>query len=271
MMLKKGDILVFKAAQGNFVDQCIARLTNSKVSHAAMVYSDDSLIEMNANGVGVYGMEVKEGNSVYVLRMLSEPNPELLIKSANAYLDAKAIYNFPSLVILAGLLVYRNMRNDIFDISGKIIKAACYELDQWLLQAAHSTVPALICSQLVYQIYYNCGSDYQIDIKGGIFDLDEDNIEETFLDINLSENPPASTRELAKELLEKLDSPYEEPAETILHTPIHNNTFHKRLITILEKAEIKTDPQSLFIMPSDLLNYSLNLKEVGKCDIVLKD
>lgn len=278
-MLRTGDILLFKAAKGNFVDQCITRLTGSEVCHAAMVYSDDSMIEMNAKGVGVYSMEEREGDSVYIMRMLSEPDPALLTKSANAYLAAEAIFNFPSLVILAGLLVYRNkvVRNDLFDISRKIILAACSELEHWLLQAAHGTTPALVCSQLVYQIYYNCGPDYKIKIKDGILTSteEEDSLKKTFVTIDSSENSPADSpaapQDLAGELLKILDSPCEEPAEPLLQTPIHNLTFHKKLIEILEKAEIKIDPESLFIMPGDFLSHSLNLKEVGKCNIVFKD
>lgn len=279
-LIKTGDILLFKPAKHNFIDQCVAKITNSEVCHTAMAYSDNSLVEINAAGIGVYSIEEKPGDSVIVMRLESEPDPSPLIKAANAYLDSKLHFNYSSMIMLAGLLLYRNktQRNDLDAISDKIICAACNEMKHLLMQSQYKKTPAMVCSQLAYQIYYNGGADYKIKLEDGILLSDTDMKQQSgalmgtsSLDImDTAENASEDAQVLAKELLSVLDTPYTEPLQPIFGTPMHNYIFNKQMVEIMEKAEVKLAPESMFITSEDILNHSLNLKMVGKCDIRFK-
>lgn len=47
--LQSGDILVFEAGD-NWLSKCIAKLTDSNVSHAAMCYQDGTIVRWAAAG-----------------------------------------------------------------------------------------------------------------------------------------------------------------------------------------------------------------------------
>lgn len=272
--LKIGDILLFKPKKHSWIGKCIAKLTNSDVSHAVMVYGPDSMIEMNADGVGVYGIDQIEGDEVYVMRMHEPPDPELLIKSANSYLKAEVRYDFPALVILAGLLVYR--RTVPSKIAREIIELACNQLDHWMQQAFSRGAPVMVCSQLVYQIYENCGPRYHIQIKEGILKTKKPDREADFCDIdgndvkellNLEELTQKSEA-LAKELFAIIDS-FDEEVVSQRDTPMHRE-YEKRFIDIIETLELKITPESLFTTPGDLLKHAQNLDLIGMCGIRIK-
>ena len=48
--MKPGDVIIFEAGD-SWLSKCIAKLTNSTVSHAAIRYSGDKMIEMGRNGI----------------------------------------------------------------------------------------------------------------------------------------------------------------------------------------------------------------------------
>lgn len=51
-VIRKGDLILFFAGD-SWLSKSISFLTNAEVTHAAMVYSDDSVIEILADGVQV--------------------------------------------------------------------------------------------------------------------------------------------------------------------------------------------------------------------------
>ncbi|MDE6203613.1 MAG: hypothetical protein K2G19_09090, partial [Lachnospiraceae bacterium] len=107
--IKKGDMILFFAGD-TWLSKSISYLTNSEVTHAAMVYSDDAIIEILADGVQVNKIadwnNVGKGKKAYVMRHKPELDYAPLKRSADAYLNADVSYDFPGLYLLGALLIY---------------------------------------------------------------------------------------------------------------------------------------------------------------------
>lgn len=168
-MFENGDILVFKAGD-EWISKCIARLTASDVSHAAMVYRDETMVEMGLSGIHLTPVTVNTGDGAYLMRLNPEQDSQPLIAAAEVYLNAQTRYDIPALVILGGLIIYRAIRPtpEFVVIADLILRAASRALDK-LIQSVvlHNKEKAMVCSQLVYQIYDDCGRDYRIHLEGG--------------------------------------------------------------------------------------------------------
>lgn len=109
--LQPGDILIFEAGD-NWLSKCIAKLTDSNVSHAAMCYQDGTMVEMGSRGmVCSTCKQAEKGDSAYLLRLDPEQDAAPLLAAAKLYLDETVYYDYPDLVFFAGLIIYRAIRS----------------------------------------------------------------------------------------------------------------------------------------------------------------
>lgn len=294
-MLKTGDILVFKAGD-DWIGKSIAWITKSDVSHAAMVYGEDEIVEMGLNGISVSKISYHQGNSAHVMRMTSECNPQPLLDAAKVYVDAETRYDFPALVILAGLLIYNEIHptQKYVNISDMIIRYACKELDK-LIQKLILKNPdkALVCSQLVYQVYHDCGGDYRIHFDKGTFQSNDsmpnDNDEGTrLIDLVMTESANIDMSLPNEELLPEIEPEelaeqlYQAMVEPIEQTELYSNEldtmdtgslsqsvtrFLDLVEQFLEKSKSDIDIDGLFVTPADLSYHARNLHQVDMLDI----
>lgn len=302
--IKQGDVFIFEAGN-DWVGKSIAFLTKSNVSHAAMVYRDNAIVEMGASGINVNPFRVdSSGSKVYHLRLQPEHDPSPLLKAADQYIQSEIKYDFSSLVLLAGLLIYRDVRPTPRwqKITDMIIGQACVALDKLLNRIIHkSNEKVMMCSQLVYQCYADCGKDYHIKLKNGLLETNEANVSSDFqsisndgticifdlLDNNMDRvanesNSLAAVPEemdveqLAKELYESLEEASEVENDLLLTAndmvaiPAKAREFLNLLERILEKAAIDIPVASLFVTPADLLEHAENLEQLGVVQVLRK-
>lgn len=302
--LNKGDIIIFKA-ENDWLSKAIAWFTQSDASHAAMAYSEDSIVEVGAYGIGVHQVNVSQGNDIYVMRLSSTPDPAPLIDSANNYLNAKVRYDFPALFILAGLLIYRRIvpTTKLLDLSYRILCVAGLMLDEMIQHVVlHHSDQAMVCSQLVYQIFYDCGGEYRIQIVDGclqsspiskniadsvcLYDLlpVTKTLSDSFaaqMPANEKILPPSTTyrltqnemNELARELYTALcETTIQKTGGNVSLTKTDNSTMDHTLSAaenFLSKLEyfmklIKCDMplNAMFVTPGDLVYHAANLSQV---------
>lgn len=296
-ILKAGDIVAFKAGN-DWLSKAIAWFTQTDVSHTAMAYSEDSIVEMGAYGIGVHKIDISGGDSVYVMRLTSILDAAPLIRSADAYINTKIRYDFPALFILAGLLIYKRIvpTSPLLKITNLILSSACTALDKMLNNILYqSSAPTMICSQLVYQIYYDCGSEYRILIENGcVFNSP---IEEgtpnsvRLIDLVGSGNHPAQPAILIsspleniamfdtimKEFYELLCSSEQDAGDnrTLIDISARemDNTlaltarFLDLVERLLEITGYDMPPESLFVTPGDLVYHALNLENKGTVNL----
>lgn len=286
--LQVGDILIFKAGD-DWIGKSIAWLTDSDVSHSAMVYEEDSLVEMGPSGISVNKMMISPGDHAHVMRLAPGHDADPLIHAADVYITAQTRYDFPALVLLAGLLIYRRIRptHRFVKIADLILRMACKEVDELIQKLIlHNPDKAMVCSQLVYQIYRDCGKEYEIHIKGGDLQNNLDNVDGSVRLIDLlseaSSHIPGNIYQeedgmlppdrLARELYEAMresaentfDSARKADVEPLLDTA---GKLLEMLERFLEISGSALPINALFITPSDIAYHATNLVEVQTIDV----
>lgn len=280
--LKLGDIIIFKAGD-DWLGKSIAWITNSNVSHAAMLYQTDAIVEMGGSGIGVNKISTNAGEEGYVMRLEPEQDSQSLCKAAEAYIKAETRYDFPALVILAGLLIYRRIRptQKFVVIGDLILRAACKEVDK-LIQRLILKNPdkAMVCSQLVYQIYSDCGKAYSIELQGGdlqgevqperaensirLFDMLNSASEAMpFMGSDGEEAVEYAPEDLARSLMEAFEEESDNDAALQSVNVESLLPWAKKLLEsleeFLEKSQANLSLDSLFVTPGDILNHAKNL------------
>lgn len=294
--INPGDIIIFEAGD-SWLSKSIAWLTRSTVSHAAMVLDSNQIVEMGANGISVSTFDAGPGTSAHILRL----NPELphkpLLDAAAIYVDGEVGYDFPALILLAGLLIYRDIRptprwRKATDL---ILTGACVALDKLLNYITHkgTSVRTMVCSQLVYQIYLDCGNDYVIRIenlldKAVTTDLqticladmadsaDSDSLpSNNTADLQQDAAPTSyDTEAICKELYDVLTETESADVDMLVDTVelggmvLKVQHFMDLLERILEKIHLDIPIPALFITPADIYLRAENLQKVDDCDIV---
>ncbi len=175
--LQKGDIILFFAGD-SWMSKSIAYLTNSEVTHAAMVYSEDSIVELLGDGVHLQKVKLEEGRKAYLMRHDPRLAFEPLKESADKYLNSDVIYDFPGLYLLGGLLIYNQIMptSRILKCTRLILESGILFLDKIIQKKIlHHSGKPMVCAQFIYQIFYDCGGDYRIAITDGCLSANEMN------------------------------------------------------------------------------------------------
>ncbi len=287
-----GDVFIFEA-ENDWISKSIAFLTHSNVSHAAMLYLPEALVEMGLSGIGVNRFTLTDDakqRTVYILRRTPEKPTEPLYQAAKKYVDAKTIYDMPSLFFLAGLLIYKGIRptKKLQKITDLILTKVCKELDVLINHELHpEETYFLVCSQLVYQIYEDCGQDYHLKIQNGLLqnktaDVGEFRIVDHLNLLKNHDNQKFEANQYLNETIQETDELLAEQLYSALQDIEDNdflqlNSWHptfqkakdffKKIETLLEKIEMNIPIDALFVTPVDLLKNCPNLKQIAKTKI----
>lgn len=273
-----GDVLIFKA-EDKWLSKLIAWGTFSDVSHAAMVYDTEQMVEMGPEGIMVNKIDSGKGEAIYQLRLSPVQDTAPLIKAVDKYLDAEICYDMPALVLLGIVLIYRHINSDsrIYELINKLLTFACIAIDK-LIAKLMGHPDAMTCSQLVYQVYLDCGGTYQLEIHGGV--LQRNNActirlvdfaaqtESPLLGINADSILSDSIiEELCKDLLDALQEAEKKELSAIPPRYICDTTRNllNRLENLSEIANIPMD--ALRVMPCDLAYHTDNLSLIEEFEI----
>lgn len=283
--LKKGDIILFKT-EGDWLGNTIAKLTASDVSHAVILYSENSVIEMIAPGVCINPVTISPGNNAYVMRLKPELNAEPILKAADKYRRAKARYDFPALVILAGVIQLQSatMQRHLLPICNKIILTAAKQLDVLIEKIIlRHKEDAMICSQFVYQAYYDCGGDYRLKVENGTMYNSSSNAASPTCLAQLPYGDYAITdellgtddiateqpEELAQMLMEQME---QEPTECLSVKEYPNilpavHLFQKKIKKISKLLHTDLPFEAMFITPADIAYHTKNLERIASIQV----
>lgn len=281
--LQPGDILVFEAESG-WISKAIALLTNSTVSHSALVIADGMLVEMSLEGgIDSYpffyaesGEMTPNSRFVYAMRHTVEQlDMAPVVAAAHQYLEAKTAYNMPLLVLLGGLLVYRRIpfTNASWPFVKVVLRHAASALNAWLENRRGKQ--AMTCSQLVYQCYLDCGEAYAVQLEDG--DLQQGYglclAERPGADKLAAAEPEAPMMDLteafgmdflttiAADGLEQVTPPGD-----VLAAAARFKTASEQLA-----RESGAPLEAIFVTPADLLHHAVNLRKIGAMRIAWDD
>lgn len=299
--LQKGDMLLFFAGD-TWLSKSISYLTNAEVTHAAMVYSEDSIVEILAGGPQINKISLqdneKKGKKAYLMRHIPELDFEPLKRSADAYLESDIDYDFPGLFLLGGLLIYNKIvpSPQMFNCAELILEAAILMLDRFIQkEILHHSGKYMVCSQFVYQLFYDCGGDYRIPIVNGCFSvkkekdecgegkirladfLDEDCVleadnAEPFYSISETDiDSPSLVEDLSEKLCLALSQSEQETLEqNSLSAKPHNrnrvlslaNKFLDKVKQMQEKLDMNLPLDAMFVTVADLAYHAPSLQRI---------
>jgi len=281
---KAGDVLIFGKVEGEILDEVIALLTDSEVTHSALVCDERNCVQMWKAGIVKTEIGEYPERSVYHLRHTSETDMSKVVEAADFYFNKSIPYDFPSIVMLGGILIYhRNSYTPEYKaIVDTILGIACWSLDKLLNKIIHGEDNyAMMCSQLVYQCFFDAGGNHRIKIKNGVVWHGRRKENTPRLVDLLSENKNYETFQIPSydigninedELIHKLYMALKnEPSPTINKLLLNNawydtmpkvRKFLDLLEKILETLGSHMPLPSLFITPEDLFHNAENLVEV---------
>lgn len=298
--LKNGDVVLFSPEKGSFLSEAICLLTDSNVSHAAMVYNvtdneNSSIIEESPPKVAINNAKRRFTNRIiYVRRLQGNLDMSPVIKQSELFLNEEIPYNDPELYMLGLLLVYKkfSISDPLQEIIIKILKKLSLELVDIIDKIKYDGKKAMICSEFVDKCYNNSGNSYKLIIKNGVLSTSKtDNFIENknLVDISLdylknnvvlgssilSNEEEKSFEKLAEEFCEEFRK-NGEPTGTIktelLQSVQKFALLHHRIRNGFDTEEnhalksLKSD-ESMFVFPCDLLNHCENLEEVGVIEL----
>lgn len=273
--LQPGDVLVF-LADDRWISKLIAWGTFSDASHAAMVYAENQMVELGPDGIMVSRTHIGSGETAYQLRLSPAQDNAPLARAARRYVDEKICYDMPGLVLLGAVLIYRHIRPEakILHLLDQVLALACVEADK-LIKSLRRQPHAMVCSQFAYQVYQDCGADYALEIKGGVFCQAQDSQPRL---IDLARQMPAASFKVSAEvsseedrqslyqaLYEALLRAEEAPAETIsLPGTVSANVLglHSLLEQLACAAGLPLD--ALLVTPADLAYHAQNLVRINQ-------
>lgn len=291
-----GDIVLFEAPSNSLISRTIAALTNSSVSHAAIYTDKGTIIEMGPGGISENKIATEAvGQTTYIMRLADEPSGAPVVKAARRYKNEKIDYDYPSLLLICGLIVYREMKpNAKWKSASKLLlRQACVILDKLLNRMMKKSKHAMMCSQLAYQCYLDAGKNYRIHLKESLLEANNsdtgfkmiDALEET-AELELAGSEDLLTSEtsvplnqLLQDLMESQDdfvfSDNEQWVPNTEHLALSDNAldqsliyygkeFLRKLSEFLDKTGIDIPLESLFVTPGDLLSHTSNLQQVAE-------
>lgn len=154
--LRVGDILVFPAPEGSKLSQAIALLTDSSVSHAALMYKvgDELLIAESTIG-GIRLTELPDEQPFVRRYHLNAEELNKLLNSIEHYIQDETDYAYIDLVLLGILLVYKKFSKKT--LTNKIFYTFLEHIARLLAEAVNNLLSKgkipMVCSQYVAQCY----------------------------------------------------------------------------------------------------------------------
>lgn len=289
-VIQAGDIFLFEAPQESLLSRCIAALTNSTVSHTAVYCGENKIIEMGSTGIMENSISlVAEGQKTYVMRLNSHPDGSPIVTNAKKYLKQEVKYDYVSLFILCGLIIYREHHptSKWQKVANFALRLGLKKLDELLNQQLNkSKKPVMMCSQLAYQSYLDSGKKYRIRFKQSLLEEQDQfsvnsgvRIADQLVDLpeldtfsNAEAQPvkDISNDKLAQKMLEAFEE--EQAVNDQLDTATTWSPevlkLAKQFLDTAEKWLEKINPdiplESLFVTPADLLEHSSNLEQVAE-------
>ncbi|RYV01464.1 hypothetical protein SOPP22_13830 [Shewanella sp. OPT22] len=283
---KTADIMLFKGDPKHKLNWLIMHLSDSEYTHAALVCENGILADEGLSGLAKHRFyETEDGRPISVMRLTSEHDFSPLMKTAEAFIDAKLPYDKPGLILAGLLLLHKKLTMNWVTqkLVSRILNAISKQIDVTL---SHG-IDRMTCSQFVSAVYTRSGSEFSLNfvgadllqatVKEGLLMDSHAFLQQTELPVQLksSKEEEMNVDQLINDLTEVLQSPKTEPATPLLAETVEAVALFSQSLTQISdsKKAIRTllEGQEMFITPGDLRRHCVNLihvadSRVERCD-----
>lgn len=160
-----GDVFLFEH-DDSCISRLICRLSGSPISHAAMYFENEMIIEEGLPHIGTRPVTKLGDRVVHVRRYRrSEASCKPLLAAAQKRLDAEEPYSMGNLVTVGILLVFNAWKPDARWAVKQALSALCILLAKAIDYKKTGGKHGATCSQLVFEMYEEAGFPLTIDRK----------------------------------------------------------------------------------------------------------
>lgn len=165
-----GDVFLFEH-DDSCISRLICKLSNSPISHAAMFFENNEIIEEGVPCIGTRPITKLGDRAVHVRRHKSSPQSRTpLLSVARKHLEAEEPYSMGNLVAVGVLLVFNSWKPDARWAVKQALKAVCILLAKAVDRKKNQGKRGSTCSQLVYDMYAEAGFPLNITQKNALAD-----------------------------------------------------------------------------------------------------
>ena len=154
--LQPGDILIFKAHDDSKLSKIISAITQSDVSHAAIVgYNTTYLLEASLEGAAKTPIINYAPREAYVRRLENCPKPNLAVLEARKQINTNFPYSYAELVASCIFIIsskFISLLNHGKAL-GILLDVACFYLAKAITAKENDGKEGMICSELVFLSY----------------------------------------------------------------------------------------------------------------------
>lgn len=172
--MRPGDILIYDHSDVWF-SKLIAYLTESQISHAALLIEDKTILEMDkvSKGITWYGFStVPEvsltGHShVHVMRHSEVREFQPVFQFAHEHMASQAGFNTPLEVMLGLLLAFKKftVSKALYLLLRPFFISLIHKLDAMLVSLSPGKARPMLCSEMVYHCFWQCREPWPIQLK----------------------------------------------------------------------------------------------------------
>lgn len=254
--LEKGDVLLFKGEEGDWISEGIMYFTKSDVSHSAIYNGNGEFTHEYPPVILKENLqEYLKSNSAYV-RRFNNNNLSLdpVLSASEKHLKNKDPYSYSSLVFLGLILIYKKMtpssrtQDKLIELFKMITVVIINEIDKGLYKGKNP----MNCSQFVYQCFKEAGKQYDLGLKNGVLSTERSNL------INHVFEEVSKNQDTYIDACKPKDNPDTEAVNQIIKELIQ---IHKMELTI-EKSRIKNELIVAVIRFCEALCKSLGIKDI---------
>lgn len=170
--LLPGDILIFASHDDNWLSHIIAVITNSNVSHAALVDDDTNyILEATLENAKRTLISDYAPRGAYVRRLAPRPDLSNVTKIGSEYIASDFPYGYCELVAVGIQIITKKIVNFLHkpDLIIYLVELATYALAKSLDRIKYDGRTAYICSELVFLCFSDAaqkyGHEYEIHMK----------------------------------------------------------------------------------------------------------
>lgn len=155
---RTGDVFLFEH-DDSCISRLICRLSKSPISHAAMYFENNTIIEEGLPHIGTRSITELGDRDVHVRRYSGgdAKYEAALLAKAREYLAAKTPYSMGNLLAVGLLLIFNSWKPEARSAVKEALAAICILLAKIVDHKKTGGKHAATCSQLVYELYAQTG------------------------------------------------------------------------------------------------------------------
>lgn len=177
--MRPGDILIYDHSDAWF-SKMIAYLTESKISHTALLLEDKTILEMDkvSKGITWYDFStapdasLKGHSHVYIMRHTDVQTFTPVFHFAHQHMASGAGFDTPLEVMLGLLLAFKkfSVSKRLYRLLKPLLLSLIHKLNEAIASLTPGEAKPMLCSEMVYHCFYKCEQPWPIRLKTRFLD-----------------------------------------------------------------------------------------------------